>query len=919
MNSFSPLILCSTARLARSLRNLHARKLAASQQQWQPLPAFTLNVWLDEWIEQALLCGNIAPDDMPRGMLSNAQERLLWEQAIESTLKDLDSEPLFDKAGLAAAAQEANRLLIEWNLSLDTDDLAEETRQFLLWRQRFQTLCKQGGWLEPVRYFSWQVQHMERGVSEVPFEIALAGFDRISPLQQRLFTALQTRGIKVLPYPLVYDKPQSASRVELNDQDAECRAAIGWARELLHKNPAAKLAIVVPELSALRDKLAALLDEAFHPAFVTPQLAQSPRSYDFSLGLALSSQPIIAAALHLLRFGLQRHAVPQADISELLHSPYWSDCIAESDARAQLDASMREWLPLTFTPQRFQHFVQKSLAGERPLPVTALYQDLQTLLKLCQSQPSRQPPSAWAQAFLRILQEVHWPGARSPSSHEYQAKLSFEKVLKALADLDQLSGAINAMEAIKRLSQLCKEQIFQPEAAAQPQLQVLGMLEAAAEPLDAMWVMGMNDHVWPPAPNPNPLLPAQLQRSAGTPNADSSVQMEFAEAIHRRLLASARHIIFSSALKDGERMLRPSPLLEEITRFESTCLLFATLAETLSADAPRHLHFLDDAQAPALVEGEHVSGGTGLLKAQAICPAWAFYQYRLHARALKSPVNGLDAMERGTLVHSVLECFWAERHPEEVRAMTAEALQAAVIEAADQSLAAFNQERDAALSEAFIALERGRLTKLTLAWLNEVEMQRPMGFVVTDREREERISIEGISIRLIVDRIDTLEDGRLVLLDYKTGRQNDYKNWAESRITEPQLPIYAAFILTDEDVAAVCYAKVRIDKNGFSGIAHDADLVQGALALSDARGRKIFPESEFPDWKSVLMHWKNSIESIARELKSGEAAVRFEDEKQLAYCEVLPLLRLPERQLQFERPELTEKMNRRTTVSGVHE
>jgi hypothetical protein len=100
---------------------------------------------------------------------------------------------------------------------------------------------------------------------------------------------------------------------------------------------------------------------------------------------------------------------------------------------------------------------------------------------------------------------------------------------------------------------------------------------------------------------------------------------------------------------------------------------------------------------------------------------------------------------------------------------------------------------------------------------------------------------------------------------------------------------------------------VRIDKHGFMGIANHADRVQGALVMDDVRFRKIFPETDFPDWQSVLTHWKASIESIARELKTGEASIRFADEKQLAYCEVLPLLRLPERQLQFERPELTGK------------
>ena len=57
----------------------------------------------------------------------------------------------------------------------------------------------------------------------------------------------------------------------------------------------------------------------------------------------------------------------------------------------------------------------------------------------------------------------------------------------------------------------------------------------------------------------------------------------------------------------------------------------------------------------------------------------------------------------------------------------------------------------------------------------------------------------------------------------------------------------------------------------------------------------------FSDWASLLTHWKSSIEAIAQEIKSGEAAVRFNDEQALAYCEVLPLLRLPERKLQFER------------------
>src|SRR3546814_9551990 len=119
---------------------------------------------------------------------------------------------------------------------------------------------------------------MENGVGELPIDIAHAGFDRISPLQHRLFAAMQARGTTVSTYILGYDEPQPASRIELNDRDAECRAAVQWARQQLQQNSQAKLAIVVPELSALRDKFAALLDEAFHADYVTPQQAQLPQN-----------------------------------------------------------------------------------------------------------------------------------------------------------------------------------------------------------------------------------------------------------------------------------------------------------------------------------------------------------------------------------------------------------------------------------------------------------------------------------------------------------------------------------------------------------------------------------------------------------------------------------------------------------------
>lgn len=897
----APIVLCTTARLARSIQLAQqAKHIEGGESQWQPPTITTLSEWLNTVIESAILLGEIDATSLPSTALDATQEGLLWEQSIQQSLKSHAEADLFDTSGLASAAMEANRLLTEWHLTLDVENATEETQQFLQWREHFQTLCQQANVLEAVRYEIWQIDAIDRHAGRLPTEIQLAGFDRLHPSIKRLINALEKRGVKVSTYPIALPEPKQLSHVQLNNQDDECRAAVAWAEVQLKQNPQSKVAIVVPELETLRTKLSFLLDDAFHPLSAAPAFSDVTRCYDFTLGVSLSTLPIITTALNLLRFAWNKQAVTQADIAELLHSPYWSASQLESNARAKLDARMRQQLPLNLKNHRFLRFLQHACEGEQPLALPALFEDSSQLLGMAQAHGRKQSAAVWAETFQSILEVTHWQGDRQQSSYEYQAVQAFERVLQQLTSLDGLIGKINPNEAIKRLTQLCKAQIFQPERKTQAAIQVMGMLEAVAEPLDAIWVIGMNDHVWPPIARHNALLPAELQRHAGTPNASSEVQAAFANAIHQRLIRSAHQVIFSSAEKDGERQLRVSPLMHEIQKAETIPNTINTLAETLAMRSNRDWQWLDDYQAPPVQEGEHVGGGTGLLKAQATCPAWAFYQYRLKARKLGEPVNGLDVMERGTLVHAVLAKYWQGRHASDLQDSIPEDLRAELLSISETVLTAFNQERDNVFSVTFMHLEAERLSKLIFAWLIEVEMLRPQGFTVSECEQEHNINIEGVGIKLIIDRVDTLDDDRLVVMDYKTGHQLDYKNWAKNQITEPQLPIYAAFVLQDDEVAAVCYAKVRAADHAFVGIAAAENLVQGATVFDDNRGRKIFDGNDFPDWKSITMHWKKQITATALSLKAGDANVRFESENQLAFCDVSPLLRLPERQLQFE-------------------
>ncbi|WP_240483809.1 PD-(D/E)XK nuclease family protein [Methylobacillus sp. MM3] len=888
------LVLCSTARLARSLRmELGRIQRMRGATQWQPPTILTLSQWLDDAITRAMLAGELPADYLPRQMLDNMAERLLWERAIEKNTQGDAAQALFDMAGLAQSAAEANRLLIEWNVHLAGGEQTEETRQFLRWRETFQALCRQYQTLEAARYLDRQIDAIQRGVGSLPAELHLAGFDRFSPQEKRLLEALTTRGVQVLRWPLGFDQPASAVQIACDDAEAECRAAVAWAARRLAQEPQARLAIVAPELGVLRARLLVMLDDALHPASIHPARAEMPRSYDFSLGDPLSAHSIIACALSLLRLSVRRYRIPQQDAGMLLRDVHWSAGVGEADARARLEARMRSRLSSRLQLEQLLRLARKAqLDG---LGVARLVEHLEAISVATAGWPRKQSSRAWAAAFAGLLKAAGWPGERSLSSHEFQARQAWDAALNDFDMLDALLGPLDAGAALHRLSRLVQERIFQPEAEGEPRLLVMGMLEAAAAPLDAMWVLGMNDHQWPPPPRPNPLLPAEAQRRANAPNACSGVQTEFAQAIHARLMHGAAEIVFSWSHRDGERELRPSPLLSEIPQQAEMPELAATLAERLAQ--PSGMQWLDDHVAPPVAPGEIQRGGTGLLKAQAICPAWAYYQYRLGARALDEPVEGLDALARGNLLHMVLQAFWTDRTSADLHAMDEAALGAAIGMAVEAGIRQFVEQSDEPLPPQFAALEKLRLQRILAAWLELEKTREP--FSVLECERRISLDIDGLQVNLVLDRVDELPDGRLVVLDYKTGASVSHKSWAEERIAEPQLPIYAALALCDGEVAAVCFAKVQAAEQKFIGIADSAEVLPGVCALDGAR--KLFPEDRFPDWAALIRHWQASITAIAAEIKAGEAAVKFRNEEDLRDCDVKPLLRLPERKLQLER------------------
>lgn len=894
------IIICSTARLVRGvILREQLRQQAAGHLQWQASKAFTLQQWLDEQIANALLTGDIASDALPTTVLSEVAEAYLWSEAISSCLAKHEAAALFDIRSLARSAIEANQLMYDWRLdesNINHDYISQETRQFLRWRHTFQALCEKQGAIDAASKTKRQIElitkllHAQQLV--LPGHIELAGFDRITPLEQSLLDSLQLNGVQIQRTAMGIEREADIQSYALTDYQAECRAAVAWAKSKLEQNPQAKLAIVSPILGNMRRQLADLLDDTFHPNTLQPDQYESARCYDFSLGLALSEYPMVHSALQLLRFVLIKPVVDYETTAAVLLDVYWGD-IAELNTKAEFDAYLRQRLSASYSLEqlvtRLQHFITENNAQ-----LDALTAYLKLMQDFSQQTNQRQSLASWLDAFVKLLDALNWAKTRSISSHEYQQKNAFSKCITALKTGEKIFGAMTALEALQKLTEICANTMFQPEAKGSLNIQLLGLLETPGLQQDAVWIMNMNDQHWPPAVRLNPLLPAELQRTRGTPNASANVQSTFANLIHERWLKSAPEVIFSYALKEQDRELRPSPLLEALTPSKTVPATIATLAEQLAQ--PAAMQMLEDHMAPPISDAEQVRGGVKLFATQAICPAWAFYQYRLGARKLETPVDGLDNMSRGSLLHKVLQYFWlACEDSNRLKAMGEEQRDKAVEHAIERSINELSHETGFSMPAQILKIEQQRLKLLMQYWL-ALEAERA-DFSVQACEKKISLAVEGLTLNLTIDRIDQLAEGGLVVIDYKTGSAVTHKSWGDDRIAEPQLPIYAALALKGEQVVGVCFGKVRTDETKFIGLAESEALLPDVSTLEKSRTSSF---KRFENWDALIAHWEHSLVSIANEIRSGLASVIYANESDLGYCDVKPLLRLPERQIQFE-------------------
>ena len=330
---------------------------------------------------------------------------------------------------------------------------------------------------------------------------------------------------------------------------------------------------------------------------------------------------------------------------------------------------------------------------------------------------------------------------------------------------------------------LMDEVAIRPPQGGHPRLAIYGQIEARLQTADLMILAGLNEGVWPGTPAPDPWLAPRIRVELGLPGLERRIGVaahDFGQGL------GARQVLLTRARRDAR-----SPMLAS---------RFWLRLEAMAADRFERAHELE-AWARALDRAGEYAPATrpapappAELRPKAIsvtevdrlkADPFAFYARRILALSPLDPVDAdPSAAWRGTAVHDVLE-KWATEDDCALDALRPRAL--AMLD-------------DPAAHPLLRALWQPRLLA-AIDWIaTKLDEERAAGRKVLKAEGSGHAEIAGVKLSGRFDRIDTLPDGKLAIVDYKTGK------------APSAAAVTAGFSMQLGLVGAIA------EKNGFDGI-----------------------------------------------------------------------------------------------------
>jgi probable DNA repair protein len=828
-------VVAASERAARAVaQDYHALRRTENSTAWPAPPVFSWQSFIrTEWESRGR---------DGRMVLSPEQEALVWRTAMQGSSASRVLLPSSSRR-LASLAMNAHGLLANFApgylKAKARRDWRFDSGEFSKWLEHFDLICQDQELLSAQRLAGELCAIVRRSQESCP-PILLVGFDRLTTAQRSL---LEAWGDVQMAKPSGHD--DRSSYFAAPDDSTEVSACAQWAKQHLTEDPQRRLMIIAINANQSRGKI----ERSFLDAGVGKEI-------EFSLGVPLASVGLVRSAI--LTLDLLDGSLNEAELDWLIYTGHLSQGPASTAALQHTMRRIRragmeraEW-----KLEAFCRHAEKNGAKE--------WSDrMLRAQKLLAQQSGKRAPLEWAAFTTRLLTASGWPGGIPLTSSEFQAQDAFERQVEIAGSLGFDGTLFTWREFFDELTGLTRDSLFSPESAGR-RILVAGPAESAGIEADAIWFLGADEDSWPARGDSHPLLPISVQRESEMPHASAQLDLQLARIMTARLRSSSPEITFSYSQQIGGIDKRPSRLAEEVAGAAGN------LPGSLQAPGRplSRLDYIKDVdRVPLAVASNQMRVNSATISAQSQCPFKAFATARLAARHQHPADVALSPAIRGELLHDVLAHVWSGpptgiRTAAELRQISD--LSAFVAPHASAAMQRIPAELRSTMPAPYLTLEERRLASLVRDWLS-YERQRA-DFQVMEIEQETEPVIEGLTLRLRLDRVDQLNDGSVLVIDYKTGDVTP-KSWELPRPEDLQLPLYAEFgVDASQRIGGISYARLRPGDVCFSGRVEDPDKTIGRVPNDSSLRRNRLTYD-------LLVAWRRKIEEMARNFVHGHAAV----------------------------------------------
>ncbi len=831
------LVLTANSRLARHIKSAWDKyQQSQGLSSWPRAAVYAVDDWLLARWRDAVLAG-LCPDAQ---LLTGWQEQELWRDIIGKS-----HGGLLQMDQTAALASQAREMLLRFDVDVirhqQLFEFSPDSAGFYAWLVALDKRLKQ---LKACTKAMAIKSLADNAAYQHGASIVLVGLHELTPLVSRFFTAIKAQ-LEYLPAP-------SLNRAKLHhaftDKRSELASAAAWAASHYRQNPNDNIAIVLPDMRGDKPVLEYYLRREFN--CLGKDYTSLP--VNFSQSFRLGQTPLVQSALDYL--SLYCEALPLDRIVTLLQSRFFGICEPDSADTSLLIEQLFSWGATEYD----------SASLRNAAPDTALAGVLREQAHAPQLK-NNYHPSAWAQRWCEILDEALWPSGESLDSLEYQQLQQWFELLERLACADEICGKLPYRKALALLKRVAAQTDSQPQTPA-ARVQVLGLLEAEGLQFEQIWLCNMQADTWPPAARSNPFIPLSLQRQLQMPHSSPAREWEFATQIMTRFMQSCAVVRASYAQISDGVPAQPSALIDDFTE---QVMAPAALDEQAwaKARADCEMEMLEDWQAPAVdaVERDTLRGGSRILELQSDCERHAFVAYRLGLRALDEPSAGLSPMARGIILHSALYRIWGKLGDSaRLKAMRGQPLAELIRDCVQAAIGDLPAQGPQARAQRWKAIEQQRLEGLIGEWL-ELEARREP-FTVSAREKNIAFELEGLPLRLQIDRIDTLNDQREFIIDYKSGKVSA-SGLCGDVLKAPQLPLY---LQGSSAAAGLAFASLKPRDMKFAGVG-------------DGLGIDGVSDPPTGSWQEQVSQWQQQLTVLARSFMAGEASAIGCDERNCSH------------------------------------